>query len=270
MKNLNPVEFIKSLQSILDGKANLPENLKDNPVLQVMLRRRSVRKFEEKPVPEDVFQAIIEAARLAPSAVNLQTWSFGLFGRESWHHKFEKKMPFNAQRAVIILGDAFRMRQALEEFPFKPLVEYTLAVMNAGIAAYAMNIAAESCGVGSVMLSETGQSGFYDAVYLKEKLELPEGVFPIMTIVFGYPKSRPQAMPPKLPKEEITFTDAYKKPNKQVIDDWLKQMMAGYRATKVTTGFKGQLKRYLTKADEAEKGLHELIFHKPEEFKKKL
>ena len=270
MKNLNPIEFIKSLQSILDGNADFPENMRDNPVLQVMLRRRSVRKFEDKPIPEEVFQVIIEAARLAPSAVNLQTWSFGVFDRGSWRTKFGKNIPFNAQRAVIILGDAYRMRQALEEFPFKPLVEYTLAVMNAGIASYAMNIAAESCGVSSVMLSETGQTGFYDAKHLKEKLELPDGVFPVMTIVFGYPKSRPQAMPPKLPKEEIIFTDTYNEPNNQVIDDWLKQMMAGYRATKLTTGFKGQLKRYLSKADEAEKGLNELIFHKPEEFKKKL
>ena len=265
MKALNPVEFIKGLKGILDGKVNLPESLKDNPVLQVLLRRRSVRKFQKKPIPDDVFSAILEAGRVAPSGVNMQSWSFGIFDRGSWRETFGTPIPFDAERAVMVMGDVHRMRGVLDEFPHRPLVEYTLSVVNASIAAYAMNIAAESCGVASCMLSDTGKSGFYDAQYLKMKLKLPDGVFPLMTIVFGYPKGKPLAMPPKLPMEQITFLKTYREPDQAVIKDWLHQMIAGYRAWRITDSFQAQLRRYVAKIDGAEEGLNRVIFHTSEE-----
>ncbi|MEW5816350.1 MAG: nitroreductase family protein [Spirochaetota bacterium] len=270
MKSLNPVEFIASLKGLLDEEVHFPESVKGNPVLQVLFRRRSVRKFQEKEIPPDVFEAVLEAARVAPSTVNMQSWSFGVFDKTTWREIFGKQMPFKGDKAVMVFGDLHRVRQALDEFPFKPLIEYTLGVMNASIAAYAMNIAAEACGVASVMLSDTGQSGFYDALYLKEKLSLPDGVFPIMTVIFGYPKSKPLGMPPKLPKNEIIFTGKYRDPDKTVMQAWFKKMMAGYRALYVTKSFKQQLNHYFSKIDEAEKGLREIIFYKPEEYKKKL
>ena len=96
------------------------------------------------------------------------------------------------------------------------------------------------------------------------------GVFPIMTIVFGYPKGKPGGMPPKLPLEEIIFSGRYKNPDKLVMKNWLHQMMAGYRAVFITRSFKGQLKKYFSKADSAEKGLKTLIFYRPEESKNTL
>jgi nitroreductase len=261
MKRLNPVDFIRGLKGILDGKVYLPETLKGNPVLQTMLRRRSVRNFEKKPVPEDVFRAILEAGRVAPSGVNLQSWSFGVYNPESWRNTFGRPIPFGAARAVMVMGDVHRLKGVLDEFPHRPLVEYTLSVVNASIAAYAMNLAAESCGVASCMLSDTGKSGFYDARYLKKRLNLPDGVFPVMTIVFGYPRGKPLAMPPKLPLEQVTFSGTYKDPDPESMKRWLQQMIAGYRAWKVTDSFQAQLKRYLAKIDDAEKGLEELVFH---------
>ncbi|MGA2381001.1 MAG: nitroreductase family protein [Spirochaetia bacterium] len=265
MKSLDPIRFIGALKGLLDGKVEIPESLVDNPLLKVLLNRRSVRSFQKKDIPDDVFRVILEAGRLAPSTVNLQSWSFGVFDQESWLRSFEKPMPFKGNKALMITGDLHRLRLALDEFPFKPLVEYTLGVINASIAAYAMNVAAEACGVGSVMLSETGESGFYDAQYLKERLGLPDGVFPIMTIVFGYPAARPKGMPPKLALSEITFAGRYKEPDAKATKRWLDQMMAGYRALYVTKSFQGQLKHYLSKSDRAEAGLHKLIFYKKEE-----
>jgi hypothetical protein len=63
-------------------------------------------------------------------------------------------------------------RTIADLFADGPLVSYTVAVVNAAMAAMAMNVAAEALGVASVMLSETGRSGFLDAGYLKEKLAL--------------------------------------------------------------------------------------------------
>jgi nitroreductase len=265
MKALNPAEFIKGLYGVLNGKVHLPESLNENPVLQVLLRRRSVRKFKNEDIPDNVFNAILEAARVAPCAINLQSWALGIFNQETWKSTFGRSIPFDAPRAVMVMGDIHRTRGVIKEISHYPLVEYTLAVMNASIAAYAMNIAAESCGVASVMLSETGKSGFYDANYLKKKLSLPGGVFPILTIVFGIPKGKPLAMPPKLPIGEITFSGKYKEPDQGIMKDWLNQMIAGYRAWRITDSFQNQIKRYVERADNAEESLKGLVFYNPED-----
>ena len=45
-------------------------------ILDIIRKRRSVRKYKGDPVPEDVLARVLEAARLAPSAKNLQPWKF--------------------------------------------------------------------------------------------------------------------------------------------------------------------------------------------------
>ena len=83
--------FIKTVQSLvrlLRGKPNLPPSLADNPLLSVILNRRSVRSFTSHPISEDVFAAILEAGRLAPSTVNLQSWSFAVFDSRLWQQTF--------------------------------------------------------------------------------------------------------------------------------------------------------------------------------------
>ena len=210
MPNHGPVGFARSLWRIVRGRPQIPASLAGNELLRVLLRRRSVRSFTAQAVSDDVFAAILEAGRLAPSTVNLQTWSFAVFNPGSWLATFGQPVPFRGQRAVIVMGDTHRARQVIEAFPDSPLVAYTVAVMNASLAAMAMNIAAEALGVSSVMLSETGRSGLLDAGYLKEMLALPEGVVPLMTIVFGYARGGYPPMPPKLPLDQICFEGRYR------------------------------------------------------------
>ena len=257
--------FIPSLLKLLKGKPQIPASLQDNQLLQIILKRRSVRSFKANPIPEDVFQAILEAGRLAPSTVNLQSWSFGIFTAAEWRETFSKPIPFLAARAVIILGDTHRDRMVLDTFPEAPLVEYSLAVMNASLAAMNMNIAAEALGVSSVMLSETGRSGILDAAYLKEKLNLPERVFPLMTIVFGYAKTMPAAMPPKLPLEVVSFTGKYPETEIRVMRDWLDQTKAGYKAMRPLSSFEEQLDVYQDKIFQAEENLNRLVFGEKKE-----
>lgn len=266
----NPLAFFSALARILKGKPRLPESLNDNPTLRLLMARRSVRKFQKRRIPEDAMAAILEAARVAPCTVNLQTWTFGVYDQPQWKKTFGGPMPFLGDRAVILFADMARSRAAIPAFPYKPLSELTLATVNVGIAAYAMNIAAESLGISSVMLSETGKTGFYDARYLKEKLGLPHGVLPITTIVFGYGASTPKNMPPKYPLSELCFTGRYKKPDRKAVKNWADEMAAGYRATYVTHSFKDKLNQYLSKADEAEAGLKELVLGRKEEFRRKL
>jgi hypothetical protein len=134
--------------------------------------------------------------------------------------------------------------------------------MNASLTAMNMNIAAEALGVSSVMLSETGRSGLLDASYLKEKLELPDGVFPLMTIVFGYAQGPYPPMPPKLPLEQICFQGKYREADSSIVEDWLSQMMAGYKASHLLSSFEAQLRLYRSKIGKAETDLKAMVYHR--------
>jgi nitroreductase len=260
LDEMDPVVFVRSLWRIVTRRPQVPTSLKDNVLLQTIMARRSMRVFTDRPIPEDVFCAILEAARVAPSTVNLQTWSFATFTAGSWRATFERPLPFKGNRAVIVMGDTHRARLVLDAFPRSPLVEYTIAVTNASLAAMNMNIAAEALGVSSVMLSETGHSGLLDAAYLKEKLALPPGVFPLMTIVFGYARGAYPPMPPRLPLDHVCFEGTYREADPAVMRDWLAQMIAGYKAMRPLSSFDAQLRVYQSKIAQAEADLRTMVF----------
>jgi nitroreductase len=45
-------------------------------VLEAIYKRRSIRKYQDRPVPRETICMLIRAAVQAPSALNLQPWSF--------------------------------------------------------------------------------------------------------------------------------------------------------------------------------------------------
>jgi FMN reductase (NADPH) len=258
---MGPLDYVRAIFRILAGKPQVPPSLEDNQLLETILKRRSVRRFADREIPDDVFSAILEAGRLAPSTVNLQTWTFFAFTAQSWRQTFGRPIPFKGKRAVIVMGDTCRGKMVLDVFPYSPLVEYTTAVMNASLAAMNMNVAAEALGVSSVMLSETGRSGFLDAGYLKETLELPEGVIPLMTIVFGYPRGSYPPMPPKLPLEQVCFEGKYQEADQAVLKDWFEEMVAGYKASYPLSSFDAQLRLYQSKIGPAETDLQTMVYY---------
>lgn len=266
MAKLPILDFLKGLAKIVGARPRRPRSLEGNELLQTVLERRSVRKFKADPLPDDAWQAILEAGRLAPSTVNLQTWSFITFTNQEWRDRFGRALPFGAPQAVVVTADVHRAKRVVEGFPYAPLCEYTVGVMNASLAAMNMNVAAEALGVSSCMLSETGQTGFYDARHLAESLGLPPGVVPIMSIVFGYAKVGPPAMPPKLPPEAVAFPRRYRKAPQEVLDDWYGQMQAGYQASNWGERFASQVAHYNRRIEDSEKELRELVFYRGEKF----
>ena len=259
LKTIGPLAFVRGLWRILRGKPQVPPALKDNPLLQIILSRRSVRSFKSDPIPADVFAAVLEAGRVTPSTVNLQSWTFAVFTPESWRDCFGQAIPFGGQKAVIVMGDTHRDRTVLDAFPDSPLIEYTLGVMNASLAAMNMTIAAEALGLSSVMLSETGRTGILDAGYLKETLALPGGVVPLMTIIFGYARGARPPMPPRLPLDTICTEGQYREAARPVMQAWLEQMMAGYKASHVRSSFESQLRLYAGKIGRAEADLRKMV-----------
>lgn len=260
---MNIIRFIKNLKKIIRAKPEIPLDLKNNKLLEKILSRRSIRKFTPQEIPQSHFSAILEAGRLAPSTVNLQSWYFITFTQKKWQAHFKSAMPFKAQRAVMIFGDARRTRKIIKTLSKTPLVDYTMAVMNTSLAAMNMNLAAEALGISSVMLSDSGKTGFFHPRYLKEKLSLPEGVYPLMTIVLGYGKKSNPPMPPKLPKDIVISDEpCYREAPMRLLKEWLEQMSTGYKASNPFSTFRKKLNYYQKNLEKAESELFEMVINR--------
>lgn len=51
----------------------------ENEILEKIYQRRAVRKYKDKPVQKELIDKIIAAGRMAPTAINKQSWKFYVF-----------------------------------------------------------------------------------------------------------------------------------------------------------------------------------------------
>ena len=113
-------QFCRGLFRIIAARPRVAREVQGNPGLTMILERRSIREFKPDPISDPVWEAVLEAARLAPSTVNLQTWSFAHFTAAEWRDFFGSPLPFGAARGIVVLADSTRARRAVPEFPYAP------------------------------------------------------------------------------------------------------------------------------------------------------
>ena len=161
-------------------------------LVDAILSRRSVRRYEKKDIPEDVLNKILEAGRLAPSASNRQPWHFIVLT----DHEIKEKLSrgnwnqFVKDSAVTVVGCAHFDRSRKWA-----TIDTTIALQNMVIAAWAMGVG--SCWIGDFRADE-----------VKKLLGIPEGWMVVALITFGYPAEEPDSRPKK-PLEEIVSHDRF-------------------------------------------------------------
>lgn len=192
---------------------------------ELIMKRRSVRNFEDRPIPEDVVQKLLDAANNAPTGGNIQPISIitvtgekerkdlcEMFGRQPWVAKAPLSLIFcvdfhRFKRWASLLDTEFKGEQSLSHF----LISYADLMC----AAQNVVILTESLGLGSVYIG-TVQS-VVDEV--REYFEIPEYVLPLMVLCVGYPKSVPKHIS-KLKTDDIVHGGKYRVRN----DDEVRKM----------------------------------------------
>ncbi|MEM2920892.1 MAG: nitroreductase family protein [Candidatus Bathyarchaeia archaeon] len=164
--------------------------------------RRSVRAYEERPVPKEALDRILEAGRLAPSARNRQPWHF-IVVTDAEKRKVIAKAPFAkfvAEAPVVIvgLGDA-------KASPRWYMVDVAIALENMVIAATAEGLG--TCWIGGFIEDE-----------LRKLLEIPEDLKIVALVSVGYPRMGISSeIPPSRPKrslQEVASLDKFGQPYK--------------------------------------------------------
>jgi len=147
-------------------------------VMEAIHSRRSIRKFQQKPVPDELVRALLAAAMSAPSAGNQQPWHFVVITDQEILGKVPALNPYAAMAREAPLAVLICAELALEKYPGYWVQDCAAATQN-------MLLAAHGKGLGAVW---TGITPMKDRVQGFQKLcNLPEKVLPLALVVLGYP-----------------------------------------------------------------------------------
>jgi len=171
-------------------------------ILDLLRKRVSVRRFQDKPVPDDVLHAILEAGWLSPSGGNEQPWLFGVItepvliaqiAEAARGQAWIAKAPLLIVLCVTIVADEQGGRDIqVHRYPeyadiITQMDKELYSALNqeehqTKIAGAHMALAALEHGVGSCWVSR------FEVWRVADLLNLPEGTIPSEILVFGYPE----------------------------------------------------------------------------------
>ena len=160
-------------------------------LLDVILSRRSIRRYENKDISEEVLQQILETGRQAPSAANRQPIHFVIVNDhdilkilcDTFFSRFVKYAPL----AIVGCAD------------IQSLLTGKWAVVDATIAMQNMVIAAWALGIGSCWI------GACDEEKVKELLKIPDKWKVVALVTLGYPAEQPKPRKKKVFEEMFSF-----------------------------------------------------------------
>ncbi|MGE5579046.1 MAG: nitroreductase family protein [Bacillota bacterium] len=173
--------------------------------IQVIKRRRSIRKYKPDPIPDEALQTIVECGLLAPSAINQQKWHFSVVQgpiiekmagimRERWLKSGNERLVARAKDGV----SPFHGAPALIIITGDPQARWIQ--VDCGCAVQNLALAAEALGIGScVMAAPGGALEGSEGEEIKKALGIPEGYAHMISMSLGYKDCETPAPHPRKP-----------------------------------------------------------------------
>jgi nitroreductase len=179
------------------------------PLQQIIGRRRSVRRFLDKPVEKDKTLACLEAARLAPSAENVQPWRFVVmddpdlrkaFGRKAFSGIYSRtRFAERAGVLILVLSKpdivANRLGQGLQGIPFHYL--------DIGISGQQLVLQGAELGLGACWI------GWFNVRRARKFFKIPRRYKIAGLIALGYPEPPEPHPRPKKPLGEVAWFNRF-------------------------------------------------------------
>lgn len=167
---------------------------------EVIKSRKSIRKYKPDPIREEILNRILDAARLAPSAKNIQPWKFIVVKDALIKQQLVtacRNQEFITQAPVVICA------VALEKIAWGKMGGYWSSYsVDLAIALEHIILAATNEGLGTCWV------GAYDEKEVKRILNIPEDVKVIALTPIGFPDQISESKPRK-PLSEIISSDKY-------------------------------------------------------------
>lgn len=206
-----------------------------NQVIETLLNRKSIRAYENRPIESEIRDQILQATLRAPTAGNMMLYSIIDVTDQNIKDKLAKtcdNQPFIARAPMVwvFLADYQRwydyfLHCGVDQFCQQRNMsmrtpqegDLFLACCDALIAAQNAVVAAESFGIGSCYIGDIIEQ--YETH--RELLNLPQYVFPICMLVFGYPteQQKKRELPPRFNENFILFENGYRQLESPEFDD---------------------------------------------------
>lgn len=181
--------------------------------LELVKKRYSVRKFSDKKVEQSKLDLILEAGRVAPTAVNYQPQRMLVIENEESLSKLKECTPyhFNAPLAILICYDSSISWK--RHYDKKDMGD-----VDSSIVTTQMMLEIANLGLGTTWV------GHFSPELIKEKFNLPEYLVPVALLPIGYPSE--DSVPNKLHNirhdiQETVFFNSFEgiKPGKNKTTD---------------------------------------------------
>lgn len=184
--------------------------------------RKTIRKYQQKDIPADLLNDLLESACRASTVGNMQTYSV-VVTRDAGRKAKLAPAHFNqpmVQSAPVVLTFCIDLnrfskwcRQRHAEPGYNNLEWFVTGAIDALLVAQTFCVAAEEHGLGICYLGTTT----YNPHLIVEALELPELVFPIATVTVGWPDENPPQVD-RLPLEAVVHEEVYRDYTPEMID----------------------------------------------------
>ena len=168
-------------------------------VMEAIKLRKSVRSFEDKPVEDEKLNAVLEAARLAPSASNRQEWRFVVVRDAEMRRKLASAandQAFVGQAPVVLAccaqTDSHRMPCGQLCYPID------LAIVIDHITLAAVELGLGTCWVGA-----------FKEEKVKQLLGIPDDVRVVELLPLGYPADPAPKEKSRKPLEQLVHRDRW-------------------------------------------------------------
>ncbi len=184
--------------------------------------RRTIRKYQDKDIPEAMLNELIETAARAATMGGIQLYSVVVTRSEKGRAAlsplhFGQPMVKNAPVVLTFCADFNRFTKWCEQRKADPGYDNFLSFVNAAsdTLLFTQNFCtlAEEAGLGTCYLGTT----IYNAQGIIDALCLPKLTFPIATITVGWPAETPE-QPDRLPLFGIMHNETYKDYQSEDID----------------------------------------------------
>ena len=152
---------------------------------EVLLKRRSIRKFTMQEVPDELIQELLHAGMSGPSACNRKPWEFYVVTKEEILEQLKFATKFthiNAKLAIVVCGNLSRALP-MQLAPFW-IQDCSAATENILLRATDLGLGAVWCGIHPMKRAEQK---------VAKLLELGDKQIPLNIIWLGYPAEEPEA-----------------------------------------------------------------------------
>ncbi len=168
-------------------------------IYEVIRLRKAVRSYQDLPVEKEKLERVLDAARLAPSARNMQEWRFIVVRARETREALRdaaNNQAFVAEAPIVIAGCANKsdhvMRCGQPSYP-----------IDVAIATAHLVLAAAAEGLGTCWI------GAFDENEVRRILMIPSDIRVVELLTLGYPTDSAAAAKNRLPLREIVRYDRW-------------------------------------------------------------